>query len=47
LAGHLSAQYSYGTMSWIMGGIALAALPIVPLVLRSMHPAGSGACDPL
>jgi len=41
LAGHLAAQYSYGTMSWIMGGIGLAALPIMLLVLRRIEPAES------
>jgi MFS family permease len=45
VAGHLAAEYSYGTMSWIMGGSVFAAIPITLLVLRSMKPFASDAAS--
>lgn len=39
VAGYLAAEYSYGTMSWIMGAAAFTALPIMLLVLRRIQPA--------
>jgi hypothetical protein len=34
LAGYLFVEHSYGIMSWIMGGIAFAALALILIVLR-------------